>query len=137
MRLFRMIDKWMLLHWPRYRLRRICKAIGIKPYWWQREFALGTFDYIPPEIGEYRGVGNTTAVMLRILMIPENNVAAWAEAGRILQCDPDWQQDCIRWYSGEYRRLKNRCLAAGIPVLQVEIYRMIRSFNDEERRAHV
>lgn len=133
MRLFTMIDRWMLRHCPRYRLRRICKAIGIKPYWWQKPFALGEIDFIPPEVRKQWTTGKTTGVFLRILMIPKNNAEAWAEAGRILLYDPDWQSDRMRWYSGEYRRLRDLCLDAGIPVLRVEIYRMIEKYNEKTR----
>ncbi len=129
MRIFKMIDQWMIRRWPRYRLWRICKAIGIKPYKWQRWFVLGEFNYLPPQLRDERYSGKTTAIILRILMIQKNNVDAWAEAGRLIQLDPDWQEDRLRWYSGEYRRLRNLCLNAGIPVLRVEIYRMIEEYN--------
>lgn len=135
MNLFRRIKQWMLLHCPRYRLRRICEATGIKPYWWQKEFALGTFHYIPPEISELRGVGNTTAVMLRILMIPQSNETVYSELERILQCDPGWQKQHIRWYSVEYRRLAQLCLVSDIPVLQLDISRMMDKMSRGERRA--
>lgn len=134
-RMLNKIDRWMLQRWPRYKLFRICKAIGIKPNWWQKPFALGKIDFIPPEVRKHRASGKTTGIILRILMIQENNATAWAEAGRLVQMDPDyypnWDQKRLWWYSGEYRRLKNLCLKAGIPVLQVEIYRMIREW---ERR---
>lgn len=134
MNLFRRIKQWMLLHCPRYRLRRICKATGIKPYWWQKEFAFGTFHYIPPEISELRGVGNTTAVMLRILMIPQSNETVYSELERILRCDPGWQKQHIRWYSVEYRRLAQLCLVSDIPVLQVDISRMMDKMSRGGRR---
>ena len=128
----RLIDNWLLRNCPRYRLWRICKAIGIKPYLWQRWFALGKIDQLPDDLVDMPCTGKTVAIMLRILMIPKNNAAAWAEAGRCIQLDPDyypnWDQNRLWWYSGEYRRLKNLCLSAGIPVLQVEIYRMLREF---------
>ena len=126
MRIFKMIDYYMLRHWPRYRLFRICNAIGITPYKWQKRYALNRAEYMP----DGRASGKTTAVMLRILMIPNNNIHAWARAGMYLLYDPDWQEDRLRWYSGEYRRLRNMCLDAGIPVLRVEIHRMIEAYND-------
>ena len=129
MRIFKMIDRLLLRHWPRYRLWRICKAIGIKPYEWQRSFVLRMGFFLTPGIRFQRANGKTTAIMLRILMIPKNNADAWAEAGRLIQLDPDWDHDRLRWYSGEYRRLRNLCLNAGIPVLRVEIYRMIEECN--------
>lgn len=131
MRIFTMIDRWMLRRFPRYRLRRICKAIGIKPYKWQRDFALYEIGYIPKEAKKQRESGKTTAMFLRILMITNNNVFAWARAGAILEYDPDWREDRLRWYSGEYRRLRDLCLAAGIPVLRCEIYRMIEKNKED------
>lgn len=124
MRFIKMIDYYMLRHWPRYRLFRICNAIGIKPYKWQKRYVLNHDAYMPKE----RGSGKTTAVMLRILMIPYNNIHAWSRAGMYLMYDPDLSEDRLRWYSGEYRRLRDLCLNAGIPVLRVEIYRMIAAY---------
>lgn len=127
MQIFKEIDRWMLRRFPKYRLHRICKAIGIRPYGWQRDYVLSKGGFLSPEIRRLRANGKTTAIMLRILMIPNNKEACRAEAGRILQFDPDWRPDRIRWYSGEYRRLKNLCLKAGIPVMQAEIYRMLKA----------
>ena len=131
--MLKIIDNWLLRHWPRYRLWRICKATNIKPYKWQKMFALGQLDYLPPEVRKQWGSGKTTAIFLRILMIPKNNAAAWAEAGRLVELDPSCLHPnfskVLRIYSMEYRRLRDLCLAAGIPVLQVEIYRMLREFD--------
>ena len=126
MRISKMIDIWMLRWWPRYRLWRIQDAIGIRLYKWQKQFALGKLNYIP--LARERGGGKTTAVMVRILMIPTNNAYSWGLAGYYLHKDHDWQHDRTRWYSGEYRRLRDLCLDAGIPVLRVEIYRMIEMY---------
>lgn len=129
MRIFKTIDRWLLHRCPRYRLWRICKAIGIKPYKWQKRYVLNNDECLPGG----RRDGKTLACMLRILMIPKNNADAWAEAGRLIQLDPDyypnWDQKRLWWYSKEYRRLKRLCLDAGIPVLQVEPYRMIEEYN--------
>ena len=48
----------------RYRLWKICWAIGIKPYPWQRAFALGKTG--SDEFPQGRCTGKTMAVMLRI-----------------------------------------------------------------------
>lgn len=91
----------------RIRLRRICKRLRIKPYPWQRRFALGVDDCLnaPKE----RRTGKTTAVMLRLLLIRE---ADYFEVSRVLHCDPDFSDGYIRWYnwySWEYRRLAELC----------------------------
>lgn len=73
--------------------------------------------------------GKTTACFLRVLMITTNNYSSWKLAGSILSSDPNCVEKNLHWYSKEYRRLKKLCLAAGIPVLQVEVYRMIEAYN--------
>ena len=123
MKLSKKIDKWMLRHFPRYKLRRICKAIGIKPYKWQKEFALDEFVHLIIDYG--RGTGKTTAVMLRLLM---QHPSAKFCAETVLTADPDYRKDRMRWYGDEYRELKNKCLAAGIPVIQMELYRMVQRY---------
>ena len=129
--IFKMIDTYLCKHHPRYKLRRICKAIGIKPYPWQREFALGRTNSVQNGMTTRKAKGKTTAVMLRLLM--KNPEGAFDfDAFRTLCHDPDWRTDRIRWYSNEYRRLKNLCLDAGIPVIQMELYRMIRFNNPEQ-----
>ena len=125
MRILKMIDYYMLRHLPRYRLFRICNAIGITPYKWQKRYALNRAEYMP----DGRASGKTTAVMLRILMITNNNIHAWARAGKYLMYDPDFEMDRIIWYSKAYRGLRDLCLDAGIPVLRVEIYRMVGAYN--------
>lgn len=110
----------------RRRLRRICEAIEIRPYPWQRDFALGLIgcDAFP----EGRATGKTTAVLLRILMLPPN--ASEVAVRTILARDPDWNpmdpRRC-RWYAYEYVRLRAMCMERGIETVSaLEEYRAWR-----------
>ena len=111
----------------RWRLRRICEAIGIRPYRWQRDFALGRIgcDAFP----KGRSTGKTTAVMLRILMLPPN--ASSVAVRTILARDPDWmpgEYRRCRWYAYEYIRLRAMCMERGIEtVAALEEYRVWRN----------
>ena len=107
----------------RRRLRRICEAIEIRPYRWQRDFALGLIgcDAFPSG----RDTGKTTAVMLRLLMLPPN--ASQVAVRTILARDPDWNprdpRRC-RWYGYEYMRLRVMCAEQGIETVKaLEQYR--------------
>ena len=123
MKVYKKIDKWMLRHFPRYKLHRICKAIGIKPYKWQKDFVFDEFVHLIPDDG--RGTGKTTAVMLRLLM---QNPRTKFSAETVLIADPDYNKDRMRVYGDQYRELKWKCLAAGIPVIQMELYRMVQRY---------
>ena len=100
----------------RRRLRRICEAIEIRPYRWQRDFALGLIgcDAFPSG----RATGKTTAVMLRLLMLPPN--ASQVAVRTILARDPDWDprdpRRC-RWYAYKYMRLRVMCAEQGIETV--------------------
>ena len=114
---------------PRYKLYQICKAIGIKPYPWQREFALYGRCSTPFPYG--RCNGKTMAVMLRLLMA---NPGGLFEARSALVCDPDWRPgDSFRvsWYHREYARLCRVCSERGIPVIPLH---RIYQLNDLGRR---
>ena len=99
----------------RIRFRRVCKAVGIKPYLWQRKFALSEKELPPFPPGE-RATGKTMAVMLRILTYYPYGCR---EAGQLFSMDPDFRREPARWrwYAAEYRRLSGRCLDAGLDVL--------------------
>ena len=106
--------------YKRYRLNKICKAIGIKPFLWQRSFALGRTDVLNAPEG--RQTGKTTAVMLRLLLTCESDVS---QIIRVLKADPDFILfDRVRtgWYDCEYRKLSDICAYAHIPVRQLSIY---------------
>ena len=123
MRILKIADIWLCKHWPRYKLRRICKAIGIKPHKWQKDFVFDEVVHLVPDYG--RGTGKTMAVMLRLLL---QNPGAKFCAETVLCADPDFDRSRLMWYGNEYRRLKNMCLDAGIPVIQMELYRMIEKY---------
>ena len=101
---------------PRYHLRMICRAIGLEPYVWQRAFALGRIHSLPGK--REHGNGKTTAVMLRLLMLPAH--AQPSEAARILAKDPEWFVGCNRarryWFARKYHRLQLECDLARVPV---------------------
>jgi len=110
----------------RWRLRRICEAIDVRPYRWQRDFALGLIgcDAFPSG----RATGKTTAVMLRLLMLPPN--ASEVAVRTILARDPDWMPGDYRrcrWYAYEYMRLRAMCMECGIKTVSaLEEYRVWR-----------
>lgn len=102
---------------PRFKLWRICRVLGIRPYKWQKDFALGFME--PLKYPEGRATGKTTAVMLKLLMVyPYTKFdALW-----ILRNDPDFRTDNrarLIWYDGEYKRLSIKCFEAGIPVMMM------------------
>jgi len=106
---------------PRFKFWRICRVLGIKPYKWQRDFALGVVAYLQYPPG--RATGKTTAVMLRLLMMQPYK---FYYIQQTLANDPDFST-CDRrrvyWYDGEYKRLAHKCAKAHIPVqLSVNIF---------------
>ena len=110
---------FMHKHFKRYRLRKICKALDIKPYNWQRDFALGKTDTLNAPEG--RATGKTMAVMLRLLMAyPGKPVNAL----HTLRADPDFGTATMRmvyWYDREYSRHAHACDRAWIPVYHLDI----------------
>lgn len=107
----------------RFRLWRICCALDLRPYPWQRDFALGKIgcDAFP----KGRATGKTMAVMLRILMLPPN--ASQVAVHTVLARDPDWMPSeprRCRWYAYEYMRLRVMCAEQGIETVKaLEQYR--------------
>lgn len=118
-KIMRRLRRWLCTISPRYKFNQICKTIGIKPYPWQREFALdgyldGCFS-TPFPTG--RATGKTTAIFLRLLMAYPNESF---EAQQILSFDPDWRpydSFRVRWYDSQYTRLSHACFSEGIPVV--------------------
>ena len=99
---------------PRYKLRCILRALKLKPVKWQKDYALGRSNTLPPG----RATGKTVAVMLRALMQDPSIVTV----GHIIAADPDYipgNYNRSIWYSKEYERCQRRCSAAGIPVPKV------------------
>lgn len=100
---------------PRFKLWRICRALKIKPYIWQRDFALGKMETLIYPLG--RATGKTTAVMLRLLM--EHPFSNDKNTLKIMSNDPDYcwaNRHMLNWYHAEYRRISHRCYEAHIPV---------------------
>lgn len=99
----------------RYKLYLICKAIDIKPYTWQRKFALGKTNHLGSPPG--RATGKTMAVMLRLLLAEPEPHQRRPQASRYFALDPDWIPSDHRrcnWYYGEYLRLWRRCREAEV-----------------------
>ena len=112
------IRNFLFEHFHKYKLKRICQAIGIKPYPWQSSFALGRTNKLDGDLG--RATGKTMAVMLRVLMMHHTDpVFPW-----MFYLDPDWKPyDSHRkmWYYREYIRLSQKCKHAGIPVPEMYV----------------
>lgn len=86
----------------RWRLRRVCKKLGIKPYKWQEDYALGK---ITSTIGGRRS-GKTTAVMLWALIrkkrTPKEILASAYK-------DPDNRSHVtLDWWCREYRKMARK-----------------------------
>lgn len=101
---------------PRFHLRMICCALELEPYVWQRAFALGRINSLPGK--RTRGNGKTTAVMLRLLMLPPN--LPQSDVAKVLSCDSDWQGGFTLEhrlpYCRKYRELWLHCAMARVPV---------------------
>ena len=109
----RRLRRWLCNISPRYKLRCICKAIGIEPYPFQRRYALTGEAKFPPG----RCTGKTMAVMLHLLMMGETVPDGYVIL--TLWDDPDWRpRDVPRviCYEQEYQLLAFKCIKAGIPV---------------------
>ena len=109
---------------PRFKFRGICKALGIKPYKWQKDFALGVVDRL--QYPEGRATGKTMAVMLKLLMLEPIKAYESLDYLEILRNDPDFNTHIrcrLMWYEGVYKRLSNLCYKKGIPVpMMLHIY---------------
>ena len=86
----------------RWRLWNVCKKLGIKPYKWQKEYALGN---ITSTIGGRRS-GKTMAVMLWALIRKVHTHKG------IIKCaykDPDVVNHLTRdWWVWEYRKMARK-----------------------------
>lgn len=128
MRLIKRIDKWLCLHSKQYKLWRISKALGIKPYEWQRAFVLGKTDSLGGNTG--RRCGKTMAIMFRLLMLKPDADDAFMRY--IIGRDPDFTKIPIsrrmNWYQNEYRKYSTVCDNAGIPVVMLANYGLRTNF---------
>ena len=87
-----------------FRLWRICRKLKIKPYSWQKDFALGVTNIL--EYYPTRQSGRTTAIMLRLLLLDKPDLG---EAACILACDWDWNpksDHLVGWYDYEYTKMR-------------------------------
>lgn len=102
------IDEWLCLKLKRYKLFRICKIIGIKPYSWQKQFALGRSRFLNYPYARYSG--KTTAVMLKLLMFSPEQFHMNAIA--CLYKDPDFtlsNPSCVYKYARRIIELIYKC----------------------------
>lgn len=121
----------------RLRFWRICKLLGIKPYPWQKAFALGKIDSLDAPPG--RQTGKTMAVMLKLLLFSYNfppaalfPVSVAEEIFlNILRCNSDFVQcshERVRFYAREYEHLCEK--AAILPCVDIRnLYRHPRHMN--------
>lgn len=117
MKILKRIDKWLCLHSKQYKLWRVSKALEIKPYKWQRAFAIGKMNSFG---ATGRGCGKTMAIMLRLLLLPPDADDDFMRF--ILGLDPDFVTRIAQrtmWYRNEYRKLSTICDNAGIPVVML------------------
>lgn len=124
-----MVRGFLCRHCPRYKLRQICQAIGIKPYRWQWDFAMQK--RVPDELSGGRQNGKTMAVMLRLLMLDPSSPFTQGRWQSEILFDKDfiycdvWR---VRWYTSEYKRLAQLCAERGIPVVTCDIKAKVFQF---------
>lgn len=122
-RLRNIVRGFLCRHCPRYKFWRICRAIGIKAYPWQRDFALRKRESFDELHSGRRRNGKTTAVMLRLLMAdPDGRTDPVPRELRndVGFCPLDiW---AVYWYDSTYKRLAQQCAAQGIPVVYFNIW---------------
>lgn len=83
----------------RWRLWWVCKKLGIRPYKWQKDYALGK---ITSTLGGRRS-GKTTAVMLWALI---RKVRKLKDITNCAYKDPDTRNHHIRiWWENEYMHM--------------------------------
>lgn len=97
----------------RFRLRRICKALKIKPSKWQASYALRKCSTFPND----RRSGKTTAVVLRALVEDAQTPKEIYEA---LQNDPDFGNTMHRQIYSYYQycEMAEICRKAGVRVAE-------------------
>ena len=101
----------------RWKFRQICRALQIKPYPWQRDFAMRKCVPVDKLLGG-RCNGKTMAVMLRLLMVNPAGTPTHELWQIEFQFDKDFKNDprVVRWYRSEYYRCAQLCVDRGIPV---------------------
>lgn len=118
-------EYFMQRHFKRYRLRKICQALDIVPYPFQRDFAMGKKSVIPWN-SCIRADGKTMAVMLRLLMAMPGEPCDVLET---LRKDPNFTNErmvVLNVYTDEYNRLAHKCNAAGVPVNKLQLHKVYK-----------
>lgn len=115
----------------RFRLWRICRAIGIKPYPQLKSYILNRNGEI---FGGGRRNGKTTALIVDELVykrVPPSLL--WCDFACRFCRDPDYWKihGSERWYANELKKAVMMCESAGIDVGRGKRYRRNR---DEKRR---
>ena len=86
----------------RWRLWRVCKKLGIRPYKWQKDYALGKSNALMYG----RRSGKTTAIMLWALI---RKVQPSRDVAGCIYKDPDNISLCVsNWWVKEYARLARK-----------------------------
>lgn len=93
----------------RVRLRRVCRALKIKPYEWQKRFAIDG----EAVFSQGRRSGKTMAVIFRALVQQPKDAKQLYD---IMRCDPDFHKG--RWIQmveyEDFRHYYEKCVRAGI-----------------------
>lgn len=104
--------------WAWYRLRRICKALGIEPWPEVKAYVLDKKDCV---FSGGRRSGKTMAVILDTLVYKRVQPAMVACDGACKFCrDPDFGRSryADRWYVQQLKEAARTCEAAGIEVVR-------------------
>lgn len=104
--------------WARWRLRRICKALGIEPWPEVKAYVLDKKDHV---FSSGRRSGKTMAVILDTLVYKRVQPAMAACDGACQFCrDPDFGRSryADRWYIQQLKEAARTCEASGIEVVR-------------------
>lgn len=108
------LKEWFVLRW---RLWRVCRRLKIRPYRWQRDYALGKSHKLMTE----KGCGKSTAVMLFGLI---HNVTTSMGIAFLARLDPDVGCDLKmgRWFANEYIKMAKQAGLEHLPGMDSVCY---------------
>lgn len=102
------------------RYLRICNALKIKLFPWQKDFVL---DNKPiPEYYMGRGTGKTITILIK-LMLDTDYYTTKSEAIRILMNDKDFvltHKGLATEYQKKYDSMRDRCIKKGIKISKID-----------------
>lgn len=110
------LKEWFVLRW---RLWRVCRRLKIRPYKWQRDYALRKSHKLMTE----KGCGKSTAVMLYGLI---RNFTTPMGIGFLAWLDPDVKCDLGRgrWFAKEYINMAKQAGLEHLPGMDSVCYAM-------------